>query len=128
MTFFPSVAVNRIGEAKFGFSASSPSIFAGAFVAGRQPGDPAGKVQGSETVRAGEDFYIRTFGGPRNRWGDYTGISCDPTSDEAFWVFNQYAGQRGTVIVGEDGRWGTAWGKSEFGKKPPRMRQVLEED
>lgn len=113
-TFFPSVAVNSVGSAQFGFSASAPTIFPGAFVTGREAGDPAGTVQASETVHAGEDFYIRTFGGPQNRWGDYSGIALDPINDNLFWVFNQYAALRGTVIGGEDGRWGTAWANSAF--------------
>jgi hypothetical protein len=46
-TFFPFVAVNNAGDAKFGFSASAPSIFAGAYVAGREVGDAPGTVQAS---------------------------------------------------------------------------------
>lgn len=116
-TFFPSVAVNSVGSAQFGFSASAPTIFPGAFVTGREAGDPAGTVQASETVHAGEDYYIRIFasgGGVSNRWGDYSGIALDPINDNLFWVFNQYAALRGTVIDGEDGRWGTAWANSAF--------------
>jgi hypothetical protein len=60
-TFFPSVAVNAAGDAMFGFAASAPSIFAGAFVAGRRIGDPPGEVRPSETIRAGLDVYIRDF-------------------------------------------------------------------
>ena len=107
-TFFPSVAVNSQGTAQFGFSASASTIFAGAFVAGREVSDPPGTVQASQTVHAGEDFYVRTFGGPKNRWGDYSGISLDPAADDLFWVCNQFADTRGTIISGEDGRWGTA--------------------
>ncbi|MFQ6093953.1 MAG: putative Ig domain-containing protein, partial [bacterium] len=111
-TFFPSVAVNNGGDAYFGFSASSAAMYAGAYCAGRQAGDPAGTVRATETVGAGLDYYIRTFGTPgvdENRWGDYSGISLDPTDDDVFWVFNEYAMTRGTPFDGEDGRWGTAW-------------------
>jgi hypothetical protein len=115
-TFFPSVAVNSQGDAKFGFAASASDIFPGAYVTGREAGDAAGTVQGSGAVRAGDDYYIRTFGGSRNRWGDYSGISLDPTDDSVFWVFNQYAAQRGTPSTSppEDGRWGTAWASCSF--------------
>ncbi|RMF56368.1 MAG: T9SS C-terminal target domain-containing protein, partial [Calditrichaeota bacterium] len=113
-TFFPSVAVNKKDEVKFGFSASAATIFAGAFVTGRQPGDAPGTVQGAETVHAGEDSYVRTFGGSRNRWGDYSGIAVDPDNDK-FWVFNEFADTRGTPTGGgEDGRWGTAWARCKF--------------
>ncbi|MDH3593245.1 MAG: VCBS repeat-containing protein [Rhodospirillales bacterium] len=121
-TFFPSVAVNGSGDAKFGFSASASIMFAGAYVTGREAGDPPGTVQGSETVRAGVDFYIRTFGTPgvdRNRWGDYSGIALDPTDDNLFWVFNEFADVRGTPTGAptEDGRWGTAWASCSFVKR-----------
>jgi hypothetical protein len=113
-TFFPSLAVNSAGDAYFGFSASASTIYAGAYCAGRQAGDPAGTVQATETVRAGVDFYQRTFDGPRNRWGDYSGASLDPTDDNIFWIFNEYAMARGSGTPPEDGRWGTAWGSCMF--------------
>jgi hypothetical protein len=96
-TFYPAVAVNRRGQVAFGYSASSPTIYAGAFVA---LGDyPAGSSEQSFTVQSGKDSYAD------DRWGDYTGISVDPT-DGSFWVFNQYA----EIRVG-NGRWGTVWGR-----------------
>jgi len=55
---------------------------------------------------------FRAFGswpGDRNRWGDYTGMSLDPTDDNVFWAFNQYAMTRGTGTAPEDCMWGTAW-------------------
>jgi len=121
-TFFPSVAVNRNNEAAFGFSASAATIYAGAYVTGRQEGDPAGTVQSSETVKAGEAPYKRFFGGTRNRWGDYSGISVDPSNEDFFWVNNEFADEPGNPTVGsqgpEDGRWGTAWARFKFhGKK-----------
>ncbi len=108
-TFFPAVAVNGNGEVQFGFSASAPSIFCGAYYAGREPGDPLGTVQAAGEVQAGLDYYKRDFGGTRNRWGDYSGIAVDPADDATFWVYNKYAETRGTPLSGEDGRWGTAW-------------------
>lgn len=124
-TYFPSVAVNACGHAKFGFSASSVNIYAGAYITGRLAGDPAGTVQATETVHVGTDWYVRTFGGPKNRWGDYSGIALDPTDNNIFWVFNEYAMARGTPRetfpgsgVWEDGRWGTAWARCSFQSFP----------
>jgi hypothetical protein len=108
-TFFPSLAVNASGDMGIGFAASAETIFPGAYYTGRLSGDPAGTVQQSVTLRAGLDYYYRAFSGSRNRWGDYSGMSVDP-SDDTFWAFNEYAITRGTLIGGEDGRWGTAWG------------------
>jgi hypothetical protein len=117
-TFFPSVAVNRYGAAGFGFCASAPTIYAGAFVTGRGPYDGAGTVRSSEVVREGIAPYKRFFGGNRNRWGDYTGAALDPSNESFFWVFNQYADEVGSATVGsngyEDGRWRGTWGRVKF--------------
>jgi hypothetical protein len=120
-TFFPSIAVNGTGDVGIGFAASAPTIFPGAYYTGRTASDPVGTVQPSGVLAAGQDFYIRTFGGPRNRWGDYSGISVDPSNDSTFWVFNEYALPRGTASGGEDGRWGTRWGSFKFGDSPPPL-------
>jgi hypothetical protein len=100
----------------FGFSASAPTLYAGAYAAGRAAGDAPGTVQPALTIHAGEDWYFRRFGGTRNRWGDYSGIAVDPEADEAFWVFNEFADQRGTPtnMGTQDGRWGTAWARCKF--------------
>ncbi|MCB9088283.1 MAG: choice-of-anchor D domain-containing protein [Calditrichae bacterium] len=108
-TFFPSVAVNSAGDAQFGFGASSYTLYGGAYTAGRAALDPAGSTRPAETVAEGLDFYVRTFGGFRNRWGDYSGISIDPADDSQFWIFNLYAGLRGSPTGNEDGRWETMW-------------------
>lgn len=108
-TFFPSMALNGIGDAIFGFAASSQSMYCGAYYAVREPSDPASSVQTAGTVQVGLDFYLRTFGAGRNRWGDYSGASVDPADDTTFWIYNEYAATRGTGTAPEDGRWGTAW-------------------
>jgi hypothetical protein len=123
-TFFPSVAVNKFGSAAFGFSACGTNVYVGAYATVRGVGDPAGATDLASTIEAGRDYYIRTFDAApcdtppaRNRWGDYSAISVDPTNDAAFWVFNEFADVRGSPTTGgcngrpdpEDGRWGTGW-------------------
>jgi hypothetical protein len=110
-TFFPSLAVNGNGDMIIGFAASAPTIYAGAYFAGRSSTDPPGTIGPSGILRSGEDYYIRKFGGEKNRWGDYSGICVDPSDDGIFWVFNEYARSRGNLFSGEDGRWGTAFGQ-----------------
>ncbi|MCB9258586.1 MAG: hypothetical protein H6612_04460 [Ignavibacteriales bacterium] len=112
-TFFPSVAVNALGEMLVGFAASGPSIYPGAYYAFRYPFDVPGTIQSTQILKEGVDYYYRTFSGTRNRWGDYTGSAVDPTNDITFCIFNQYAQTRGTIISGyptQDGRWGTLFG------------------
>jgi hypothetical protein len=122
-TFFPSIAVNDLDQMKLGFAGSSPNVFAGAYAAGRIPADPVGTVGPTGVVRAGADYYLRTFGSGVNRWGDYSGISVDPADGTTFWVFNQFAGTRGTPFGGEDGRWGTAWMQCSF--TPPAQPDLI---
>jgi RTX calcium-binding nonapeptide repeat (4 copies) len=113
-TFFPSIAVNADGDVGVGFSASSSTIYAGSYFAWRDVNDPLGTMRDPITVKAGEDYYVRLFasnGGTRNRWGDYTATVVDPSDDQSFWTFNEYAMTRGTPLGGEDGRWATVWGR-----------------
>ena len=112
-TFYPSVAVDGNGNIAVSFAASASSIYPGAYYTGRLSGDAAGTMQPASVLREGLDYYYRAFGGSRNRWGDYSGISVSPDDDQTFWVFNEYALTRGTVLGSypdEDGRWGTAFG------------------
>ena len=77
------------------------------------------------SLQAGLDYYVRAFsafGGQDNRWGDYSGIALDPTDDDVFWVFNEFADFRGTAFGGEDGRWGTAWGSVTLVYPPAGFR------
>ncbi|MFC1550435.1 T9SS type A sorting domain-containing protein [Candidatus Neomarinimicrobiota bacterium] len=109
-TFFPSLALNQTGDFYIGFSASAPSIYPGSYAVARHWFDSPGTVHSAETIFPGEDYYVRTFSGSRNRWGDYSGTALDPADDSVFWVFNEFALTRG-LESGGDGRWGTGWGK-----------------
>ncbi len=123
-TFFPAIAVNSNEDVIVGFSASASTIFPGAYYAGRFVGDPAGTVNPSVVVRAGLDFYVRTFGFGSNRWGDYTGASVDPKDDKSFWIFNEYAINRGspTTPPPEDGRWGTVYAHVPQSELPVELK------
>ncbi|HID38769.1 MAG TPA: hypothetical protein EYP36_04550, partial [Calditrichaeota bacterium] len=112
-TFYPTIAVDGNNNIAIGFAASGSSIYPGAYYTGRMNSDAAGTMQPASALREGVDYYYRAFGGSRNRWGDYSAISVSPDDDQTFWVFNEYALSRGTVLSSypdEDGRWGTAFG------------------
>jgi len=114
-TFFPQVMVDCDGNMAMGFAASSSTIYCGAYYTTRMAGDAAGTVSATATLAAGTDFYKRYFSGTRNRWGDYSGLALCPLGESDFWVFNEYAGPRGSAGNGsqgaEDGRWYTRVGK-----------------
>jgi len=106
-TFFPSVMVDCQGNMALNFALSGPTVYPGAYYATRLAGDAAGTLGATCTLHAGTDWYNRTFGGGRNRWGDYSGISICPVDEGDFWVVNEYAMTRGTPTgpPAEDGRW-----------------------
>jgi titin len=106
-TFFPSIAVDTDGNMALAFALSSPNDFAGAYYAALPAG---GSLSQTRVIAEGEGPYVRTFGGSRNRWGDYSGLALDPADESTFWAFNEYALAPGSLLNGEDGRWGTRWG------------------
>jgi len=115
-TWIPAVNVDRCDNMAIGFSVSSPGLYASAYYATRTLGDPAGTIGASVLLAAGLDFYIRTFTTSltaASRWGDYSGMSLCPVDEATFWVYNEYAGTRGSptgTTVVEDGRWFTRIG------------------
>jgi hypothetical protein len=42
---------------------------------------------------------------------DYNGIALSPPDENEFWIFNQYAGPRGSAVGADDGRWQTRLGR-----------------
>jgi hypothetical protein len=109
-TFFPSVMVDNMLNMAIGFSASNSNMFCGAYYAGRFAVDLPGTIRPAQPLAPGLDWYLRTFGGSRNRWGDFSGLSICPVDQSTFWVFNEYACERGTPTGSEDGRWCTRVG------------------
>jgi hypothetical protein len=115
-TFMPAVHVDKCDNMAIGFSSSGPAIYASAHYATRNIGDAAGSIGNSVLLAAGLDYYIRTFSTSTtaaSRWGDYSGMSLCPVDEATFWVYNEYAGTRGTPTgtqVVEDGRWWTRIG------------------
>ena len=108
-TYYPTVAVNSAGNVAIGFSASGPSVYAGAYFTLHAPGDPAGAVENSQVLVAGQASYAVDFGGDRVRWGDLGTVALDPSDNQSFWVYNEFALSPSAAFP--DGRWGTAFGK-----------------
>jgi hypothetical protein len=114
--YYPSVAVNQNDDACFGFSRSSTATFIEAVVSGRLGSDPPGATDPISVLKAGEGPYFKTGSRTRNRWGDYSYTSVDPTDDMTLWTIQQYAAAQVTPTPGSPSdRWGTWWGR----KVPP---------
>lgn len=86
--FYPAVTADANGNIFLVFSRTTPSQFVEARYTARYTTDS--QLQGSAQLHAGEAAYTALDSIGRNRWGDYSGISVDP-SDGAVWVFHQYA-------------------------------------
>ncbi len=119
---YPAIMVGNDLSMTLAYTRSSATEFAGAFYTGRLDTDPSG-LAASTLLKPGEDNYVKTFGGSRNRWGDYMGTALDPTTGNT-WMFVEYA----DLSVGpgtSDDRWGTWFGEVNFATDvPPTITSV----
>ena len=87
MYAFPSLSVNRNGDIMIGHAVFSSTTFAaGAYtlkLAGAAAAQPVVFAPGAAT-------YFVTFGGARNRWGDYSVTQVDPQDDTTFWTCQEF--------------------------------------
>ncbi len=82
-----SAAMDHEGNIGVGFSVSSTTVFPGIRYAGRLASDPPGGLfQGETDLQAGSGVQTTT----NNRWGDYSGLTVDPTDDCTFWYTTEY--------------------------------------
>ncbi len=110
--YFPSIAVNSREDVALGFSGSGSTIFASGFYSMRLATDAPGTMRDVQPLKSGVDTYHKTFGGTRNRWGDYSATAIDPDDDLTFWTIQEYAEQSAGECSTCD-RWGTWWGRFE---------------
>ncbi|RMG67248.1 MAG: hypothetical protein D6715_05235, partial [Calditrichaeota bacterium] len=96
--FYPTLMLDRQKNVYVGFSRSSLNEYAGAWYTGRRASDPPGLAP-SQVLQSGKGNYVVTFGGSRNRWGDYQGIALDPVNEQV-WLLLEYA-------AAPFNRWGT---------------------
>jgi len=110
--YYPAIHPDGTGNMIMAFTRSGENEYASARYTGRRVIDPPGLLP-SALLKAGEDNYVKTFGGARNRWGDYMGIAMDPADTSKVWMFVEYAEE--AVAQGfDDDRWGTWFGSATF--------------
>lgn len=84
---YPSMAVNEQGDRLIGFAQFSASIHpSGAYLLVLADGSRATSV-----FAAGQNTYVKKFGGNTNRWGDYSPTQVDPRDDRSFFTVQEYA-------------------------------------
>ncbi|HET7205799.1 MAG TPA: hypothetical protein VFI95_04385 [Terriglobales bacterium] len=99
-----SMGMDKTGDIAVGYSASSSNVFAGVRYTGRVPGDAAGTLEAETTLKAGAGSQLPNL----NRWGDYSGLSIDPSDDCTFFYTNEYLKRSGTF------NWSTQIGSFKF--------------
>src|SRR2546422_1437088 len=101
-----SIAMDQSGDIALGFSVSSASLHPQVHYTGRLAGDVAG------TMPEGEGAIIdgagSQTGSSLSRWGDYSGMSVDPSDDCTFWYTNEYIPSNGAF------NWRTRIGSFKF--------------
>ena len=91
--YYGSITLNDFGNVLIGFSGSGASQFVSAYaVEGRTAG---GVTTFGEPVllKAGLSDYQVTFGSGRNRWGDYSATTLDPTNPFRFWTIQEWVSE-----------------------------------
>ena len=105
----PSLAINANEDVLIGYSTSSVNRYISAAYSYRMPCTPLNTMQSEIIYKDGLSTYYKTFGGTRNRWGDYSNTCLDPTTGD-FWTLQEYAGAR-VGATDNDSRWGTWWAR-----------------
>lgn len=82
-----STAMDKVGNLLIGYSASDALLHPSVRITGRLATDPLGALEAETIVFTGNGSQT---GGGSGRWGDYSGLSLDPTDDCTFWYFNEY--------------------------------------
>jgi len=106
---YPALAIDKDHNIAVTFSRSATTEYVGAFFATKYAGDPPG-LNPSVMLQEGLGNYVVTFGGTRNRWGDYLGIQLDPVNEYDIWTFTEY--------VRETNIWGTYIGRIRMASYP----------
>jgi len=88
--FYPAIVPVTLQGCLMAFSRSSPNDYASLCAAGRKQGDKPGTFGPSAMVQAGTNTYTGLDGSGRNRWGDYSAVSPDPTDVGSGWVYGGY--------------------------------------
>jgi hypothetical protein len=103
--YYPSITVSGQGDVAMGFSGSKSTEFIGSYFTGRLSSDPLNTMGTIDILKAGLAAYSVTFGGSRNRWGDFSFTSVDPNDDMTLWTIQEYANTH-SATFGSD-TWGT---------------------
>ena len=87
--FYPAVSVDKHGNVMVFQSFCGPDHYLSTLYVPLKKEYPL-TWNGSKILKLGLSSYS-SYGNVRNRWGDYQGISLDPSDRESFWIMGDYA-------------------------------------
>lgn len=119
---YPSIAVNRNGDALIGYSSFSGTQYPSASYSFRFATDPANSMRSEIVYKAGEAPYTKLdsiIG--QNLWGRYSATVLDPLNNLDLWTVQEYA----ALPVANIDRWGTWWGKVLLSVPPDNNLEVV---
>ncbi len=94
---YPALVVDGSDNVVITYSRSAKDDYAGAYFTIIPAGSQT--PTGSFVMQSGKDNYVVTYGGTRNRWGDYNGAWLDPVDTNSVWLYTEY--------VHHKNNWGT---------------------
>ncbi len=83
-TFFTAISADIYGNAAMCFARSSPNEYISIARCTRRADDPLGTMRDVIIIKNSSAPYTP------GRWGDYSGVSCDPSDDRTFWMHGEY--------------------------------------
>lgn len=99
---FPTIAVNANEDVLIGHNVFSSTQYASSAYSYKAHYDST--FSSYYQYKDGMAPYYKTYGGNRNRWGDYSATCVDPVNGYDFWTIQEYA----EMPSGQD-KWGTWW-------------------
>jgi Big-like domain-containing protein len=104
--WMPSVAANGQGHMSLNSSMAGSGRFAEVASSGHLTTDPTGTTEPFDTTQTSSSSY--NLGSPNpQRWGDYSQTVVDPTDNQTFWTFQEYANAT------------NSWGVRAIKEQPP---------
>ena len=104
---YPSIAVNKNGDAMLGYTRFSGTDYPTAEFSYRTASDPLNAMEPDVIFKQGESSYVAVGShSGSNRWGDYSMTVVDPTGGVNFWTLQEYAA---TPPASRGGAFGTWW-------------------
>jgi hypothetical protein len=93
--WMPSIAMDGDGNLALGYSVvdEESTLYPSIRYAARAAGDPAGTLQGEQTLFTGSGAQTHSAA----RWGDYSSMTVDPVDDCTFWYTNEYLAVTGSA-------------------------------